>query len=500
MRLVPRFALCLLSWALAACPPPSKPDSRDPAPTSPPRNEPAPKPQAPARVIVVGGGLAGLSAAYELGKLGVSTHLLEASDVFGGRVQTARYEGGLSAEFGMQEMWEGNPLIDIARELKVELDGEPKEPFSSVLLDGKVVPYVQDSSKAFFASFLNASEQRALDAWFKSTRALREEIEHKGLESEPVKALQNLSFKAWIEEQKLPAKVATFIKLTLECELASGWESFSALSGVHELGLFLGAGLPNFHVQGGNSKLIAAMANAIQGQKTLSALVQGVRRKRSDSGAISVEVDYLKNNQVHTLEAERVVLAVPFVRLHQINFEPSLAPERLGSIVTLALGQYTVVHFIVDKAAAKTWEVDGKSPLPVLSDGPLGVIYGVQEPGPADQSNEVFTLLVYGMHARAFHMIPRDMKIRELLTALDKLWPGFSSHVKASHVYTYHPTALPVWPPGRSPLDESSQLLRQPELGAHFAGDYLLGSHSDAAVKSGLEAARAIAKELGASP
>jgi monoamine oxidase len=229
----------------------------------------------------------------------------------------------------------------------------------------------------------------------------------------------------------------------------------------------------------------------------LSALVQSVRRKKGEDGKISVEVDFLKNNQLHTLKAERVILAVPFVRLHQINFDPPLEDKRLSAINTLVLGQYTVVHLIMDKAAAQTWEVNGQSPLPVLSDGPLGVIYGVQHDSPADQDKAVFALLIYGMYARLFHMVPRDVKIKEIVGGLDRLWPGFSRHVKASHVYTYHPGALPVWPPGRSPLDERADLLRQPEMGAYFAGDYLRGSHSDSAVQTGLEAARAIAKELG---
>lgn len=491
MRPVTRLALCLLASSVVACPPPAKPPEQA-KPITPPK-APRPKP----RVIVVGGGLAGLSAAYELGKQGVPTHLLEASDVWGGRVQTAYYEGGINAEFGMQEMWEGNPLLDIARELKVELDGEPEEPFSSLLMDGKLVPYVQDTTKEFFASFLNPAEQKALDAWFKSTKALREELEHQGMKSERIRKLQDVSFMDWIKAQKLPPKVATFIKLTLECELATTWEGFSALSGIHELGIFLGSGVPNYHVKGGNTKLIAAMANAVKGEKTLSALVQGVRRKKGEDGKISVEVDYLKDNVLHTIEAERVVLAVPFVRLHQINFDPPLEEKRLSAVHSLVLGQYTVVHFVIDKAASKTWEVNGKSPLPVLSDGPLGVIYGIQNETPADQDNAVFALLIYGMYARLFHMVPRDMKIKEILGGLDQLWPGFSAHVKASHVYTYHPGALPVWPPGRSPLDERADLLRQPEMGAYFAGDYLWGSHSDAAVRSGLEAARAIAKELG---
>src|SRR5262245_2613353 len=55
-------------------------------------------PRAPVRVVVVGGGLAGLVAAYQLDKGGISTHVLEADSVWGGRVGTAQYEDGINTE------------------------------------------------------------------------------------------------------------------------------------------------------------------------------------------------------------------------------------------------------------------------------------------------------------------------------------------------------------------------------------------------------------------
>ena len=42
------------------------------------------------RVVILGAGLAGMTAAYELGKLGYETPILEARDFAGGRCQTAR--------------------------------------------------------------------------------------------------------------------------------------------------------------------------------------------------------------------------------------------------------------------------------------------------------------------------------------------------------------------------------------------------------------------------
>src|SRR5689334_3925114 len=56
----------------------------------------------PGRVIVVGAGLAGLTAAYELGRAGFDVTVLEARDRIGGRVYTIRdpFRSGQHAEAG----------------------------------------------------------------------------------------------------------------------------------------------------------------------------------------------------------------------------------------------------------------------------------------------------------------------------------------------------------------------------------------------------------------
>lgn len=453
----------------------------------------------PPRVVVVGGGVAGLVAAYELERHGLTAHVLEASDAWGGRVQTVRYEGGLEAEYGLQELWEGNPLLDLARDLGVPLDGEPAPAYSSLVLDGRVVPFIQDTTEAYFASFLDPKERTALDRFMERARALYAEARARGLASASVAALQERSFARWLEEERLPPRAARWVRLTLECELGASAEVFSALSGLLELHLFFDPDTRNYHVRGGNSRLVEALAGALTSKKTLSARVTSIRRWRRDDGAVRVAVTYLHAGEVKTVEAERVIVAVPFTRLHQVHFDPPLSPERWAAINTLSFGRYTVVHFLMDRTASPLWTVEGVDVTPVLTDGPLGVVYGVQQSPPEASPTQVFGLLVYKNEAASFHMAPADRKAKELLEALDRLWPGFSKHVRSTHVYPYHPAALAVWPVGRSPLDAKSELIRTPELGTALAGDWTLGSHSDHAARSGLEVARRIAAELGAT-
>src|SRR5687768_6472379 len=61
----------------------------------------AQQPQRPLQVVIVGAGLAGLCAAYELERRGQSVVLLEAEPSHvGGRVRTLRFENGLYGEAG----------------------------------------------------------------------------------------------------------------------------------------------------------------------------------------------------------------------------------------------------------------------------------------------------------------------------------------------------------------------------------------------------------------
>ena len=80
---------------------PSDPPSDPPPEPTPPEPPPTP-PEDKVDVIVVGAGLSGLVAAYELVRAGHDVRVLEASNIAGGRAQTLRepFDDGLIAETG----------------------------------------------------------------------------------------------------------------------------------------------------------------------------------------------------------------------------------------------------------------------------------------------------------------------------------------------------------------------------------------------------------------
>src|SRR3954462_1823266 len=77
------------------------------------------------RVVVVGGGLAGLTCAYRLKQSGVQAQLYEASDRLGGRCWTRRgdFAEGQIAEHGGELIDQGHTQVrKMAQELGLDLD------------------------------------------------------------------------------------------------------------------------------------------------------------------------------------------------------------------------------------------------------------------------------------------------------------------------------------------------------------------------------------------
>jgi monoamine oxidase len=496
---------------------------------------PAPVPDR-ARVVVVGGGFAGLIAAYKLRKAGIDVHVLESLPRVGGRVNTAYYPGGAQAEFGVQELWDDNPIYTIARELGVKFEEPSKgEPAFSSLYEVEdpakkgekklvLFPYPESEPPRQFFDALLAKDGKpspeayeAFEKWLKTAADLRKRALEKGLADPEVARLQKLSFGAWVREAKLDPKLEEFVAMVLDCEIASTSETYSALFGLLEYGIVL-EDLHYFHAVGGNHKIPEALAAAIGPHITTGARVVRIDLPAKDKPAAGeISVHYMIDGHIGVVQADRVVLAVPWVRLHEIDMRPALSKEKWDAIEGerdtgkskrpqlpgLNRGKYVVVHILIDrKRGEELWrdKKTNRTPFPILSNGKLGVIYGVRGEGDPSSDTEVFSLLVYGEYANNLHMQPVHRVEAMAVEELERLWPGFGKIVKGFYVYSYHPAAVPVWPPGRSPIDDASKTLWKPEHGLYLAGDYLVNAHSDGAARSAICQSDRLLLDLAGKP
>ncbi|HEY3997347.1 MAG TPA: FAD-dependent oxidoreductase, partial [Candidatus Xenobia bacterium] len=241
------------------------------------------------QVVVIGGGICGLVTAWKLEQRGYKVCVLETSDRLGGRIGTAHY-GDLAAEYGMQEIWEKSPLLGITKELGLDLEGTD-DAWSSLIIDNHLYPFVQDTREAYFQKLFTPAERKPFDAALKEMESIYTEATTKGL-TPRVLATQNESYSDWLKARHLSRKVDMALRLTIEVELASNAESFSALSAILEYRTFLFGGEKNYHVKGGNDQIITRLAAALHGTVVLGARVTHAIRHMQD-GKVVAEVLYL---------------------------------------------------------------------------------------------------------------------------------------------------------------------------------------------------------------
>lgn len=457
-------------------------------------------------VIIIGAGIAGLTTAYRLKKSGISAKILEMSPHVGGRVRTANYPEGGSAEVGLEEFWEGNPALEIIRELKIPMETSATA-FSSFDYAGKFYPFTQDTNHEFLKAVLSADEYEGLKKWDLKMAEYFERLttgRNAGKIETSLMDMKAISFGDWIRQKSgLSEKTQALIRIESEPEYATSWDRISALDGIAEWHIFSGQGTPSYHAVGGNKNVVDTIAASLGKNRIL--LNRQVTNIRVKANGVEVTATDTSNFKQYIYHARYVVTTMPLFRLNEIQFNPPLSAERRQAIDSQGWGAYFTAHAILDARASRYWLTDGKpdsSVLPILSEGPLGVIYGSEKSEeelklPAAQKNktELLNFLVTGDHAERFNARTGsfDAIQKEMTETLEKRWPGVKKLIKRWTFYRYHPRAIASWPVGRSRFDELSDLMRRPEGNIYFAGDFTEGTHSDGAAWSAVRVVKDIA-------
>jgi monoamine oxidase len=441
-----------------------------------------------ADVLIVGAGLSGLSSAYYLKKAGKTAVILEMSPHIGGRIRTAGYADNAQAEVGLEEFWESNPVLEIFRDLNIPMETSYTS-FSSFYYQNKLYPFLHKSNLEFLQSVISADEFKAYKQWDKKMIELYKQLDARPLASNLL-VLKDISFADWLHETSgLSAKTQEFVRIETEPEFATSFQKISALDGIAEWHFFSGEGQSPYHVVGGNQCAAQAIADFIGADNIqLNQLVTHI--KSTDTG-VEVTATDMGAFQQKVYRAKYVITTIPLFRLDDIQFSPPLSSDRRQAIQTQSGGAYFTAHVLVDSKASHFWMHKHESILPILTDGPLGVIYeGKSEPG----KDAVLNLLVTGTYADRFNSRVNGLEDdqRTLLETFDKQWPGFSRSVKQMTFYRYHPRAIASWPVGRSRFDSLSDSLRVPQGRIYFAGDFTEDTHSNGAANSAIRVVKGI--------
>ncbi len=276
-----------------------------------------------ARIVVVGGGLAGLTCAYRLKQAGVSSELHEASDRLGGRCWSIRgaFAPGLVAEHGGELIDTGHiETRQLAKELGFLLDNllqaETNGTEPLYFFDGS--PYTYAEAAEDFNGVYQKLHKDVSAASYPTTYAISTE---RGRE------LDAMTITEWIEESVpggITSRFGQLLDVAYNIEFGAECSNQSALnllyllgySGQGKLRLF-GPSNEKYHVRGGNDQVTQAMAAALRGQITTGSELVAI--KLTTGGRYTLT--FAQGTTTKTVTADRVVLALPFSILrHSVDF------------------------------------------------------------------------------------------------------------------------------------------------------------------------------------
>ena len=438
------------------------------------------------RVIGLGAGLAGLSAAYELNAAGHDVVVLEARHGPGGRVLTVRapFPDGLYAEIGATRISDLNDWT-----LKyVSAFGLALEPFKTGGADvfhihGKRI-VVTDEAQVDWPLDLT-KEERRLGLPGMRTRYLRaalDEIGDVGVPEAPPRTLNKydaLSYAAFLRRQGASPDAIRLLTLGSN---SNAIESVSSLMRLRAA-VWRGRTKTWSKIRGGNDQLPKAFARALAGRIHYDRPVTGIEHSHS-----GVRVVVERRDLRETFEGDYLVSTIPLPVLRRLSITPALPPRAENVVRHYA---YASATKIVLQTRSRFWETERLSGFGV-TDRPAQEIWniGAAQPGPRG------LLVVFVTTTGAAGPIETD-RVAWGAREAEHLFPGLGRELEngMSYCWDEDPWVRAAFPqPRPGELIDSLSILRKPIGRLVFAGDYASAwpGWMQGALESGNHATRTI--------
>lgn len=444
-------------------------------------------------VLILGAGLAGLCAAYELDRAGHAVTVLEARTRPGGRVHTLRehFSDGLRAEAGATFIFDNHPTtIHYANTLGVPLQLYERGGDRLYYVNGR---RIRAGGKRAMAWPLKPGSEEKLDPFGILEQAVkpvcaRPDFGDPTADGWPAETLlddyDDLTFAQFLRGQGTLHRVIDIVKLIRHRPITAPDSAARqrALAGLTYLNLVGdGFGWINalwllrdlyyffqmkhmFVLRDGSDQLPRAFAARLSNKIHYGAPVIRIAQDQN-----RVQVTYLHTNKKEKLDAEYLICTLPFSVLRTIEVEPDFRPEKKRAIDRLP---YTSVTKIYLQSRTRFWARQQLS-------GAAGTDLTIMEVEHAtwNQPGGRGLLMSYaaGRNARTLAGLS-DQKRRDLaLEEMEKVHPGMRRNCEAetSYIWDKDPWARGAY----SWLMRGQMRTLQPHLATsegriHFAGEH----------------------------
>ncbi|HEU4803054.1 MAG TPA: flavin monoamine oxidase family protein [Solirubrobacterales bacterium] len=445
-------------------------------------------------VIVVGAGLAGLSAAREVAAAGHSVVVLEARDRVGGRTLNRDIGHGEIVEIGGQ--WVG-PTQDRVLALIDELGLKTFDTY----IDGKSV-YWRDGVRKLYEGPIPPADGASLVELLTTINDLNAKAATVPPDA-PWKAPQadewdGQTFETYLNDLALTTEARELVELAIASVFSAEPRDLSLLfvlfyiataAGDFNLLIDTAGGAQEKRIVGGSQRIALRLAKQLGRAVELGQPVRTIRRTKSG---------VVVRTRSDTWSAKRVIVTVPPALVGAIRFQPPLPPNRAQFDQRVPMGTVMKCMAIYDRPF---WRDEGLSGMATSNTGPVQLTF---DNSPPDGKPGVLLGFIEGQAARDMANASADDRRAAVLDCFARYWgPEAKSGVRD---YVDKSWAKDPWsrgcyvgftPPGV--LVGYRNAIRRPVGPIHWAGTETAeewAGYMDGAIDSGLRAADEVLGEI----
>ncbi len=370
-------------------------------------------------VLVVGAGIAGLTAAYRLQQAGVPVEIVEARNRVGGRMHS--FENALgtgqTVEIGGEWIDTNHTAIrNLIEELGFELtdlqtleEGLVPKTF---FFEGRTI-----SASEILSNFKPVAEQ--VDADYASI----EEYENYKQNYPAATALDRTSITEYLERIPTSSIVRKLLDVSYTTFFGLDAEEQTSLNLIYTLGTdtnnfaLFGESDERFHLYGGNAQIPRKLATLLNRPVELGTILEAISETPNGRYRVSLRSGRCSYERTY----EHVLITIPLPVLRNVDFKLELPPVKRLGIETMGWGTN---NKLLTAYREKVWRNRYNSTGESYSD------LGYQETRECSitrgqQDVSLFVNYIGGKHGLEFEFTPSRKAVREMTEMVNRVYPGF---------------------------------------------------------------------------
>ncbi|MGZ5493218.1 MAG: flavin monoamine oxidase family protein [Thermoanaerobaculia bacterium] len=288
------------------------------------------------QVIIVGAGIAGLTAGYRLAKAGVGVRIVDGQHRTGGRMLSLRdfFPDGQVAELGGELIDSGHTHIRrLARELGIEID--------DLAADDRAL-----KGEIWYFDGARRSDREVAEAFRPVAARIKSDVARLGdeqinyLTRGAAAELDRMTLAQWLDGAGVTGwfrellDVGFTTEYGLEIDRQSALNLLTMIDPVVKPFRIYGESDERYHVRGGNDRIPRALAAALRDRIRLNSILQRIRQ-RADG---QIECTFTRGATSFTAAAPHVIVAIPFTMLRSVEIELELPERKRRAIRELGYG------------------------------------------------------------------------------------------------------------------------------------------------------------------